>query len=45
MLPKFISLWEIPDGSLGLIIVAASENPAPRVFILELFGPLPHVSN
>src|ERR1035437_3819113 len=44
MLAKLIRLWEIPNGSLRLVIAAAPQNAASRVLVLELFCPLPHVS-
>src|SRR5712692_12115785 len=44
MLAEFVGLWEVPDGSLGLVITASPENTSAGVLILEFFRPLPDVS-
>src|SRR5579862_7154320 len=45
MLSELVGLWEIPYRPLRLVIASASQNAAPRVLVLKLFGPLPHISH
>src|SRR5215467_3832921 len=40
-----VSLREVPDGTLRLVIAPASKNTCPRVRIHESVGPLPDVAD
>src|SRR5580692_2610058 len=44
VLVQLVSLREIPDRALGLIVTAAAENAAPGVLVNKFLGPLPHIS-
>src|SRR5208337_4679221 len=44
VLIQLISLREVPDRALRLIVTATTKNSAPRVLVNKLFRPLPHIS-
>src|ERR1700716_3764381 len=44
VLAEFVRLWEVPDGSLRLVITASAENTCACVVVLEFFRPLPDIS-
>lgn len=40
-----VCFWEVPDGTLWLVVVAAPQNAGSRVLVFVFIGPLPDITN